>query len=166
MEDIATEAGISKPILYRHFLDKGDLSMAVSEAATADLRAALHAGLASEVDPRTQLRLAIETYLRFIEQEPELYRFVVRRSFPDRPQDPVTTNSALIAGTLITIFGDRLRELGLDPGGAETWAHASVGMVQAAGDWWLGHRTLSRDALCHYLMIMAWGGLQGILQST
>lgn len=167
MEDIATSAGVSKPILYRHFLDKGDLYMAVSEAATADLRAALHASLASDVDPRTLLRLAIENYLRFIEQEPELYRFVVRRSFPDRPgtQDPVTTNSAFIAGTLATIFGDRLRELGLDPGGAETWAHAGVGMVQAAGDWWLAHHTLSREALCHYLLIMAWGALEGILQS-
>ena len=35
MEDIATEAGGSKPILYRHFHDKGDLYMAVSETATA-----------------------------------------------------------------------------------------------------------------------------------
>ncbi|MGH3547151.1 MAG: TetR/AcrR family transcriptional regulator [Pseudonocardiaceae bacterium] len=25
MDDIATEAGVSKPILYRHFLDKGGL---------------------------------------------------------------------------------------------------------------------------------------------
>lgn len=167
MDDIATEAGVSKPILYRHFLDKGDLYMAVSEAATGQLRAVLLAGLDSEVDPRTLLRVVIETYLTFIEQEPELYRFVVRRSFTDRPlpRDPVTTNAALISGALATIFADRLRSLGLDPGGAQTWAHAGVGMVQAAGDWWLQDRTLSREQLRDYLLMMAWGSLDAILQA-
>jgi hypothetical protein len=64
---------------------------------------------------------------------------VVRRSFSDRtgPRNQITTNAALIAGTLATIFGDRLRSLGLHPGGTETWAYAGVGMVHAAGDWWL-----------------------------
>ncbi len=167
MDDIATEAGISKPILYRHFLDKGDLYMAVSETATQQLRVALLSGLDSEADPRTLLRVVIETYLMFIEQQPELYRFVVRRSFADRPlsRDPVTTNAALISRALATIFADRLRSLGLDPGGAQTWAHAGVGMVQAAGDWWLQDRTLSREQLGDYLLMMAWGSLDAILQA-
>jgi AcrR family transcriptional regulator len=124
MEDIASEAGVSKPILYRYFLDKGDLYMAVSETATQHLRTILLSGLESEADPRTLLRLVIAT-----------------------------------------IFRDRLRSLGLDPGGAETWAHAGVGMVQAAGDWWLQHRTLSREGLRDYLLMMAWGALDAILQA-
>ncbi|MDQ2879973.1 MAG: TetR/AcrR family transcriptional regulator [Actinomycetota bacterium] len=167
MDDIATEAGVSKPILYRYFLDKGDLYMAVSETATGQLRAVLLAGLDSEADPRSLLRAVIDTYLTFIEQEPELYRFVVRRSFTDRPlpRDPVTTNAALISGALATIFADQLRSLGLDSGGAQTWAHAGVGMVQAAGDWWLQDRTLSREQLRDYLLMMAWGSLDAILQA-
>jgi AcrR family transcriptional regulator len=167
MDDIASEAGVSKPILYRHFLDKGDLYMAVSETATEQLRAVLLSGLSSEVDPRTLLRVVIDAYLTFIESEPELYRFVVRRSFTDRPlpRDPVTTNAALIAGALATIFADQLRSQGLDPGGAQTWAHAGVGMVQAAGDWWLQDRALSREQLRDYLLMMAWGALDAILQA-
>ena len=167
MEDIAAEAGVSKPILYRHFVDKGDLYMAVSETATQQLRSALLGHLNPNLDARTLLRLVIETYLRFIEQDPALYRFVVRRSFPDRPlpQDPVTTNAALVAGTLATIFSDRLRSMGLDPGGARTWAYAGVGMVQAAGDWWLSEPGLSRDELRDYLLMMAWGALDAIVQA-
>lgn len=165
MEDIAAAAGVSKPILYRHFLDKGDLYMAVSETATEQLRTALLSSLTADTEPRTVLRLVIEEYLTFIEQQPQLYRFVVRRSFTDRPlsRDPVTTNAALISEALATILRDRLRALGLDSGGAETWAHAGVGMVQAAADWWLEHRTLSRDALRDYLVTLAWGGLSGIV---
>jgi AcrR family transcriptional regulator len=168
MDDIAAEAGVSKPILYRHFLDKGDLYMAVSETATEQLRAVLLSGLSSEVDPRTLLRVVIEAYLTFIEREPELYRFVVRRSFPDRPlpRDPVTTNAALIAEALARIFAEQLRSLGLDPGGAQTWAYAGVGMVQAAGDWWLQDRTLSREQLRDYLLMMAWGALDAILNGS
>lgn len=166
MEDIATAAGVSKPILYRYFHDKGDLYMAVSEHATQFMRVALLTGLDTESDPRELLTLVIDTYLRFIQDDPELYRFVVRRSFPDRPvqQDPVTTNNELIAGTLSTIFRERLCALGMDPGGAETWAHAGVGMVQAAGDWWLERRPMSREALRDYLLMLVWGALDGILQ--
>jgi len=173
MEHIAAEAGISKPILYRYFQDKGDLYMAVSEHATRFLRAVLLSGLDVEGDPRELLRTVIDSYLTFIQEEPELYRFVVRRSFPDRPvqRDPVTTNNELIAGTLTTIFGARLRKLGMDPGGAATWAHAGVGMVQAAGDWWLEQEArpapdvLSREALRDYLLMMVWGALEAILNA-
>jgi len=168
MEDIAAEAGVSKPILYRYFQDKADLYMAVSEHATAFLRATLLRGLDEQADPRVLLRLVIDTYLTFIQQEPDLYRFVVRRSFPDRPVqcDPVTTNNELIAGALAEIFRDWLGKLGMDQGGAETWAHAGVGMVQAAGDWWLERRTLSREALRDYLLMMVLGALDGILQAN
>lgn len=167
MEHIAAEAGVSKPILYRYFQDKGDLYMAVSRHATQFMRTALLSGLDTGGDPRELLALVIDTYLRFIEDEPELYRFVVRRSFPDRPvqRDPVTTNNELIAETLSTIFRDRLCTLGMDAGGAETWAYAGVGMVQAAGDWWLERRPMSREALRDYLLMMVWGALEGILQA-
>lgn len=167
MEDVAAQAGVSKPILYRYFQDKGELYMAVSLHATQFMRAALLSGLDAGGDPRELLALVIDTYLRFIQDEPELYRFVVRRSFPDRPvqRDPVTTNNELIAGTLSTIFRDRLRTLGMNAGGAETWAHAGVGMVQAAGDWWLERRPMSREALRDYLLMMVWGALDGILQA-
>jgi AcrR family transcriptional regulator len=167
MEDVAAAAGVSKPILYRYFRDKGDLYMAVSEHATEFLRTALLSGLDEYGNPRELLRVVIDTYLRFIEEDPELYRFVVRRSFPDRPvqRDLVTTNSELIAGALTTIFTDRLHQLGMDPGGAATWAHAGVGMVQAAGDWWLERRPLPREALRDYLLMMVWGALDGILKA-
>ncbi len=164
MEDIATEAGVSKPILYRHFQDKAGLYMAISERATQLMRAALLPGRRAQAEPRQLLRTAIDTYLSFIEAEPELYRFVVRRSFADRPvaQDPVTTNNQLIASALSGMFGDRLRSLGMDPRGAETWAHAGVGMVQAAGDWWLERRTLPREELRDYLLMIAWGAMESI----
>lgn len=168
MEDIAAEAGISKPILYRYFQDKADLYMAVSEHATGFLRATLLRGLDEQADPRVLLRVVVDSYLTFIQQEPDLYRFVVRRSFPDRPvqRDPVTTNNELIAGALAEVFRNWLGKLGMDPGGAEMWAHAGVGMVQAAGDWWLERSTLSREALRDYLLMMVAGALDGILQAN
>lgn len=164
MEDIAAQAGVSKPILYRHFGDKAGLYMAVSEWATQQLRTALLAGLDPAGEPREMLRTVIDTYLRFIDEQPDLYRFVVRRSFADRPveQDPVTTHKELVAAALAEIFGARLRSVGLDAGGAETWAHAGVGMVQAAGDWWLERRTLPRDTVRDHLLLIACGAMEAV----
>ena len=114
-----------------------------------------------------RVRGGTRTHLPFMEQWPVLHRVVVRRSCTDRPlpQDPVTTNAALISGALATIFADQLRSLGLDSGGAQTWAHAGVGLVQAAGDWWLQDRTPSPEQLRDYMLMMAWGSLDAILQA-
>ena len=49
-----------------------------------------------------------------------------------------------IAQALAAVLGDRMRELGLDSGGAEVWAFGVVGMVQLATQRWFDQRTHDR----------------------
>jgi hypothetical protein len=62
-------------------------------------------------------------------------------------------------------MGDALRELGVDTGGAEPWAHGLVGLGLATGEWWLTRRTMSRSAVATYLSSFVWHALEGISQS-
>ena len=161
MDDIAAEAGVAKPILYRVFRDKADLYRAVgSRVAEELLIPALVAELERDRHPREHAAAMIDTYLRLIEAEPELYRFVVHPALDDRPVTPelVGTYKQAIAEHLTRVIGAALRQAGLDSGGAEPWAHALVGMVHEAGDWWIEHRTLSRADLAAYLTALTWGG--------
>ncbi|MGW6444861.1 TetR/AcrR family transcriptional regulator [Lentzea sp. NPDC055074] len=168
MDDVAAEAGVSKPVLYRHFTDKADLYLAVGQKATEVLMDRMGPALAAEGSIRDRIERIVDAYLSVIEENPNLYRFVVKGSFADRPveKDVVAEDKNLIAATLARIIGDYLRAFDMDSGGAEPWAHALVGMVQNAGDWWLDRQTMSRANLSDYLATIIWHALDGLLRSA
>lgn len=163
MDEIAAEAGTSKTVLYRYFDDKADLHDAVGRRVAEDVVAAIAAALDRTLHPREHVAAVIDTYLRVLEEEPELYRFVVRRRFADSSAgDPVSEYSGVVAAQLARAMGDRLRFAGLDSGGAEPWGHGIVGLVQSAGDWWLDRQPMSRAGLTDYLTTLIWGGFAGL----
>jgi AcrR family transcriptional regulator len=168
MEDVAAEAGVSKPVLYRHFTDKSDLYLAVGQKATELLMDRMGPALAADGPIRARIERIVDAYLSVIEENPNLYRFVVKGSFVDRPveKDVVAEDKNLIASTLARILGDYLRSFEMDSGGAEPWAHALVGMVQNAGDWWLDRQTMSRANLSEYLATLIWHAIDGLLRSA
>ncbi|KAA2264090.1 TetR/AcrR family transcriptional regulator [Solihabitans fulvus] len=167
MDEIAAEAGVSKPVLYRHFTDKSDLYVAVGQRGTEMLMERMGPALADDGPLLARISGAVDAYLITIEEQPDLYRFVVRRSFTDRPveQDVVTEDKELIAAALARLLGDYLRAFELDSGGAEPWAHAVVGMVQNAGDWWLERQSMSRQSLRDYLAKIIWHAIDGLLRA-
>lgn len=164
MEEIAAQAGVSKPILYRHFTDRADLWLAVARQVTDELLAAMSAELILDRPPRQTIAAVIDTYLALIETDTEIYRFIVRGSFADRgmTSDLVHAHMALMAEQVARVMGDRLRSAGVDAGGAEPWAHGVVGMVQAAADWWIDRRSMSRAALVTYLTSLISTGVEGL----
>jgi AcrR family transcriptional regulator len=162
--EIAAMAGITKPVLYRHFTDRADLQRAVGQRAVEMLMERMAPELDPARAPMHLMRGAIDAFLAGIEDEPQLWRFVVHHPIERAPGAEVVDDAReQIARTLATIIGERLRAVGLDSGGAEAWAHGLVGMVQSAGDWWLERRPMSREALTDYLTTLIWGGVSGVL---
>ena len=78
MDAMAAEAGITKPILYRHFTDRAGLVTAVADRFADALTTELDAALLSNQGPRDVLVQTIDAYLAFVERDPSLYRFVVQ----------------------------------------------------------------------------------------
>src|ERR1700681_720687 len=165
MDEIAAQAGVSKPILYRHFIDRADLWLAVSRRVTDELLAAMSSELIVDRPAPETIAAVVDTYLSLIEVDTEIYRFVVHGSFADRglSSDLVRAHMALMASEVARVLGDRLRSAGADSGGAEPWAHGIVGMVQAAADWWIDRRSMSRSALGAYLTGLISTGVEGLL---
>lgn len=163
MNDIAREAGITKPILYKHFGDKGGLYQALAERYVRSLLDELRTALAAEREPRARIRLTIDAYLAFVEREREIYNFLMHRAVTERPEahETVTDFIRQLAAELAIVLGDELRRAGVDSGGAEPWAYGIVGMVQLAGDRWLDQRSMSRENLVDYLEALVWKGLSG-----
>jgi AcrR family transcriptional regulator len=168
MDDIALHSGIAKPVYYRYFADKADLHLAVGQAAARRVVRLVTVALDREGDIRSRLTAGIDAYLRSIEADPEIYRFVVHTVPTSRTArvDPAEDYAAVVGLHAARILGDLLRDAGVDSGAAEPWGFGLVGMVRAAADRWLEHRSIPRAALADYLADLVEPGLAAVLPAT
>lgn len=168
MEQIAREAGTSKPVLYRFFSGKADLYLAVSEHGLTLLRE--HIALVADRDGpiRDWIYHLMDTYLKVLQDHRELYRFIARRNFTDRPlrTDPIRPTEQRGAIVVTRAITSRLRQAGLDVGGREPWDSGFTGLVQSVGDWWLDGHPMSRQRLAEYIGTFVWHAIDGALRST
>ncbi|MEV0263737.1 TetR family transcriptional regulator [Streptomyces sp. NPDC050617] len=166
MNAIAAEAGITKPILYRHFGDKGGLYRALAVRHTDALLDGLRAALDSPVPRRDRVEATLDTYLVAIETRPQVYRFLMHPADEEQSSEQgfdVGRHSA----PLLRRLGEELAQViaervDLGPGGeqlARAWGHGIVGMMHAAGDWWLRERPFPRAELVRHLADLLWGRL-------
>jgi AcrR family transcriptional regulator len=164
MEHVAAEAGVTKPVLYRHFTDKADLFVALGQRATALLFDRLIPVLNAEEAPVPRIRRSLDAYFSTIEENPNLYRLLIRRHRSAATPDTVTEDKEVIGAALSRLLGDYLRAFDMDSGAAEPWGHGIVGLVQNVGEWWLERRTMSRDAVVEYLTQLIWAAIDGVLR--
>jgi AcrR family transcriptional regulator len=153
MNVIAAEAGITKPILYRHFGDKGGLYRALAAGYVDELLGRLRAALLTRGGLAARTRATVDAYLTAIEERPQVYRFLMQRASVEEPG---------VRGDVegfVRRFGDELATgiqhepslAEIDPTRAAIWAHGIAGMVQASGDWWLDHPEVPRATVADQL---------------
>jgi AcrR family transcriptional regulator len=167
MDVIAREAGITKPILYRHFGHKGGLYTALAERYANGLMSEIRDSLERAAGPRARLALTIDTYLSWLENEPQVYRFLVHRAQTEQREvhdaigafvREVALEVAAVARFEMLVGHESDRDDRQDF--AEPLAFAVVGAVQMAGEWWLEHRDTSREQLVEELVAFVWDGLE------
>jgi AcrR family transcriptional regulator len=168
MEEIAAEAGTSKTVVYRHFADRSELHVAVCNRVAEQLTRKLREAMGSSSDPRQMVAAAVDTYLAFLEADPEVYRFVVSHSVADQPvdgqNDPISSLSDLVGDEVGSLVAGFLARAGQDTAPAAPWGHGVIGLVRAAADWWLrADRPMPRPQLAAHLTDLAWAGLSGVV---
>lgn len=161
MSAIAAEAGISKPILYRHFGDKSGLYRALAQRHVDPLmervRGELHAGSSL----RVRTRATVGAYLGMIRGNLNLYRFLMDRATSEDPRTRGDLGMMVrrLGEELAGVLRDDLRVA--DPVRAQITAHAVVGMVQAAGEWWLEHPEVAAETVIDDLTSAVVGAITG-----
>jgi AcrR family transcriptional regulator len=156
MEAMAAAAKITKPILYRYFGDREGLFNAVADRFTSELIQRIEAALSSDAPPRDRLVAAIDSYVGFIEDDTELYGFVM-----EARMTLLLGVADRIAVPIARAIGEELRRVNADSGPAEAWAYGIVGMVHLAGAHWATNPTLPRARFVDYLTELVWRGMPG-----
>ena len=172
MDEIAAAAGTSKTVVYRHFGDRAGLYAAVADRVDGTIirgitRAAGGSDDTGAPPPRDVVRAVIGAYLHLVEDDPEVYRFIVNAPIlaaGERPDGDVAAGmTGRIAAHVAEIVGAGLGERP-DPATAHLWGVALVGMVRAAADAWLAEGAAASgrtaDELADALTHLVWDGLR------
>ncbi|MBB4931485.1 AcrR family transcriptional regulator [Lipingzhangella halophila] len=161
MSAIAAEAGISKPILYRHFGDKSGLYRSLAERHVDPLVDRVRSELYGDDGLERRTRATVGVYLQMIRRNLNLYRFLMDRA---TAEDPGTRGHL---GLMVRRMAEDLAETLVDRGyyddhvRAQIVAHGVVGMVQAAGEWWLGHPEVAAEDVLEDLVAAVVGAIKG-----
>ncbi len=165
MDEIAGEAGITKPVLYRHFGDKEGLYEALAERYVEELRRELMPA-AEAPDARSRLAASIDAYLSYVEREPERYRFLLGAAERSRTAGLVAEFRRQRVERCASSATESMRRSGVDPAVGELWAHAVGGLVREAGIWWLETRELPRERVVEHLTAVLWDGGSALRRSA
>ncbi|CAM4464503.1 hypothetical protein NONI108955_31185 [Nocardia ninae] len=117
------------------------------------------------------LRTAIAEYVAVVEEQPDVFRFLVHSRMAQQAEQPeraieVAQRSALVAAQLIE---ERLAGQDVDTGSLELTAYAIFGAVGSATDWWLGANrarteVMSTERFTEHVSTIARGMLDGVAE--
>ncbi|HEX7995191.1 MAG TPA: TetR/AcrR family transcriptional regulator [Streptosporangiaceae bacterium] len=158
IEEIAARAGVSKPVVYEHFGGKEGLY-----AVVVDREVERFLAMATEVlqgqDTMEKFEAAAVALLRYIEDNSDGFRILVRDSHPASGSGTFASLISDIAGQVEYILADVLKDRGYDPKLAPVYSQMLVGMVAFAGQWWLDVRKPKLEEMAAHLVNLAWNGL-------
>lgn len=160
MESVATEAGVTKPVLYQHFSSKRDLFLELLRTTGHDLTETVGAATASASSAEEMVVNGFAAYFDFVADHPDEFRLLFGegvRTDPDfaRAVADVENQLADFIAALIDIeeltAGERLM-----------FAHGILGLAEATGRHWIASGASSDvQALASRVADLAWLGLRG-----
>lgn len=162
MNDIAIEAGVTKPVVYQRFSSKRDLYRAVLEDIGQRLRSDVIEFAAKAETPRQRVEAGFSAYIEFVQSDPDGFRLLF--SGASRQDD----EWGEIATAVERSLADSLAPLiDVDGMGAEhrlALAHGLVSMAEGMVRFWQADEAnrLEPDELLRDLTTLAWVGLRGL----
>lgn len=160
VEEIASAAKVSKPIVYEHFGGKEGLYAVIVDREMQALTNALISTLDNpDQHPRQILERAALALLTYIEENTEGFQVLVR----DSPSTDPTGSFSSLLGDVSTRVEDllsetfRLHKIPLK--GAPYYAQMLVGMTVFTGQYWADLRKVDKEQLAAYIVNLAWNGL-------
>jgi AcrR family transcriptional regulator len=161
IEEVASRAKVSKPVVYEHFGGKEGLYAVVVDREVRGLLNRITNALTAG-HPHDLLEQAALALLDYIEQETDGFRVLVRESPVMSPTGNFMSVLNDVAHQAEHVLGSEFKRRGFDPKLAELYSQALVGMVALTGRWWLEVRKPRKEIVAAHLVNLAWNGLSNM----
>lgn len=170
MDDIASAAGVTKPLLYQHFRSKRALFLELLGDVAQELLEEITAATSAAASPRGEVEAGFAAYFHFAIEHESAFRLLFDRSVPyDGELDQALRRVEDTIADAVT----PLIAADIDESHQRLLAHAVVGMAEGASRSWLRSRDFSADRspeevqaeadrLARRMADLAWGGLRSI----
>jgi AcrR family transcriptional regulator len=160
IEEVAQQAGVSKPIVYEHFGAKEGLYAAIVDREMDKLVARVSESL-SQGAPRERFEAAVLAFMTYVKEEPAGFAVLTR----DSPNASARRGLTRVIDDLAQRVGDvvqsEFERAGYEPRVAPIYANALVGMVTQVGQWWAAEgRSFSVDHVARHVSALGWMGLR------
>ncbi len=140
MDDIAREANITKPRLYRQFADKGDLFTEIADRMSRQAFSAAGSDMTLMLQPpRAALRKVFTLYAQGILEHPNVFRYLGQAPVLQQSGSGVLQlDLGRAAARRLTKMAQQIAEaVPLDTAGLDYLSRALIGAVVAITDLWL-----------------------------
>jgi len=163
MDDVAKEAGVTKPILYDHFPSKKELYLELLDEDLSALHDAVKQALDSPVGNRERILRSFQAYFDFVDEQADGFRLLMQetvgaeRDFRERVAKTRDQILGEVADLIVRESNGRL-----DRAHAETVALALIGMVETVAQRQPGGNPEKRRADVDMLVQLAWRGITNL----
>jgi AcrR family transcriptional regulator len=164
IEEIAARADVSKPVVYEHFGNKEGLYALVVDREMQVLLDRFTSALSAPGQPREMLERAALVLLEYIEDQSDGFRVLTRDAPVTRSGGTFSSLIGQVARKVEHLLGREFDARGYDPGLAELYSQALVGMVALVGQWWLDNRSPGKQEVAAHLVNLAYNGLAHLEQ--
>ena len=160
MDEIAEAAGVTKPVLYRHFGSKRALYLELLDDVGRTLTAAIVEATAAAGTPRRQVEAGFAAYARFVVDRESAFRLLFGGG--ERRDDEFAAVARRVEDAIAEAIA-ALIDADIDDDHRRVLSRAIVGMAEGVGhDRVRRRRGPSPDLLARELADLAWAGLRGV----
>jgi AcrR family transcriptional regulator len=166
IDDIASEAGVSKALIYEHFASKQELYADLIARNARELTQRIGAALVGvELESgAARLQTGLDAFFAFVEERRAAWRMLFREA-----TDPET--AAVVNRMLEQVTAEVTMLISQDPGARELdseedrralrlLAEMLVGGTQSMANWWTSNPEAPREQMVAIAMDFAWLGLE------
>ena len=160
VEEIASRAKVSKPVVYEHFGGKEGLYAVIVDRELSAISATITTALSSSTSPSVIVERAALALLTYIEDAPDGFRLL--SSSTDRAAGTYSTLLNDVAIQVSGILATQFTDHGLDARTAPLYAQMLVGIVSSPAWWWLENPAMSKEEVAAHMVNLAWNGLRAM----
>ncbi|MDF8266511.1 TetR/AcrR family transcriptional regulator [Luteipulveratus flavus] len=166
VEEIASEAGVTKPLIYEHFGGKEGLYAVVVDREMARLLGVIADALDdTDAAPRYLLEQATLAMLDYIEDSPDGFRVLAHDSPSWHTGGSLGSLMSDIAVHIEQALAATFTKNKLDTRTAPVYAQMLLGAIALTGEWWLeSGRRIKKAELAAHMVNLTWNGLTGLEQ--
>ncbi len=161
MEQIATRAGVTKPVLYQHFESKKELYLALLSEDMNALQTRVESAIDDAKSNRERIQRGLASYFEYIEANEGSFHLLFRETLGAEPdfREVIERFRDAVAARIGKIIAE---ETLLPVAHSELLARGVMGMGESAAQWWLERRSVDKAEVLKDLADLAWRGLSGV----